>query len=256
MMVNTFELLPVDVIFEIFSYLSTVEILQSFLSLNNYLSSIIMYEYLWHIHIGGNRISLSTFNNLCQNVYSCLPNLTNCRLSCNFCPRTHKALPTSSTPHLMTLPNLSNTNHLYSNLSVGIQDEEINHENNFDIYKLPTPADAHLLCRLSRLSLNSYLSISDPLIISGDMVQKLRIDRLNLSATFALNLTFDIINDMKDKIIFNSFVNAPFTNQQQPKVFIRNNFSISNGHDTYCFVVYTLLYTDTQFGQSIIYEYL
>ncbi|CAF2978693.1 unnamed protein product [Rotaria sp. Silwood2] len=68
MMVNTFELLPVDVIFEIFSYLSAVEILQSFLSLNNYLSSIIMYEYLWHIHIGGNRISLSTFNNLCQNV--------------------------------------------------------------------------------------------------------------------------------------------------------------------------------------------
>ncbi|CAF3420010.1 unnamed protein product [Rotaria sp. Silwood2] len=67
MMVNTFELLPVDVIFEIFSYLSAVEILQSFLSLNNYLSSIIMYEYLWHIHIGGNRISLSTFNNLCQN---------------------------------------------------------------------------------------------------------------------------------------------------------------------------------------------
>ncbi|CAF4475980.1 unnamed protein product [Rotaria sp. Silwood2] len=302
MMVNTFELLPVDVIFEIFSYLSAVEILQSFLSLNNYLSSIIMYEYLWHIHIGGNRISLSTFNNLCQNVCSCLPNLTNCRLSCNFCPRTHKALPTSSTPHLMTLPNLSNTNHLYSlvigintlaflqrllkcipsirNLSVGIQDEEINHENNFDIYKLPTPADAHLLCRLSRFSLNcfnkisfhrtialfssvfghliylslklrAYLSISDPLIISDDMVQKLCIDRLNLSATFALNLTFDIINDMKDKIIFNSFVNAPFTNQQRPKVFIRNNFSISNDHDTYCFVVYTLLYTDTQFGQRI-----
>ncbi|CAF4655747.1 unnamed protein product [Rotaria sp. Silwood2] len=68
MIVNTFELLPVDVIFEIFSYLSAVEILQSFLSLNNYLSSIIMYEYLWHIHIGGNRMSLSMVNNLCQNV--------------------------------------------------------------------------------------------------------------------------------------------------------------------------------------------
>ncbi|CAF4528755.1 unnamed protein product [Rotaria sp. Silwood2] len=180
MMVNTFELLPVDVIFEIFSYLSAVEILQSFLSLNNYLSSIIMYEYLWHIHIGGNRISLSTFNNLCQNVYSCLPNLTNCRLSCNFCPRTHKALPTSSTPHLMTLPNLSNTNHLYSlvigintlaflqrllkcipsirNLSVGIQDEEINHENNFDIYK-PCPMKGT----------SEYLFLrSDELYISGD----------------------------------------------------------------------------------------
>ncbi|CAF4840242.1 unnamed protein product [Rotaria sp. Silwood2] len=68
MMVNTFELLTVDVIFEIFSYLSAVEILQSFLSLNNYLSSIIMYEYLWHIHIAGNRMSLSMVNNLCQNV--------------------------------------------------------------------------------------------------------------------------------------------------------------------------------------------
>ncbi|CAF2939358.1 unnamed protein product, partial [Rotaria sp. Silwood2] len=68
MMVNTFELLLVDVIFEIFSYLFAVETLQSFLSLNNYLSRIIMYEYLWHIHIGDNRMSLSMFNNLCQNV--------------------------------------------------------------------------------------------------------------------------------------------------------------------------------------------
>ncbi|CAF4709673.1 unnamed protein product, partial [Rotaria sp. Silwood2] len=86
------------------------------------------------------------------------------------------------------------------------------------------------------------------------MVQKLCIDHLNSSATFALNLTFDVINDMKDKVIFNLFVNASFINQQRRKVFIRNNFSISNGHDTYCFVVYTLPYTDTQFGQSIIYE--
>ncbi|CAF2978676.1 unnamed protein product [Rotaria sp. Silwood2] len=202
----------------------------------------------------------------------------------------------------MTLPNLSNTNHFHSlvigintlaflqrllkcipsirNLSVGIQDEEINHENNFDIYKLPTPADAYRLCRLSRLSLicfnkisfhrtialfssvfghliylslklRAYSSISDPLITSGDMVQKLCIDHLNSSATFALNLTFDVINDMKDKVIFNLFANAPFINQQRRKVFIRNNFSISNGHDTYCFVVYTLPYTDTQFGQRI-----
>ncbi|CAF4102584.1 unnamed protein product [Rotaria sp. Silwood2] len=394
-MVNTLEWLPVDVIFEIFSYLSSVEILQSFLSLNNYFSRIIMHDYLWHIHIGDNKMSLSTFKDLCQHVLklighrvislritltniiggwslvssslkynkmislrrlhlidikphefdkilnnrlikqihtllvdaserspltnqvvegaylakvcSCLPDLTICRLPFDFCPRIRKKLPKSSFPPLMTLPKLSNTNHLHSlvmgintstflqhllkcipsikNLSVGIQDEEINHDNNFDIHTLPTPVDAHLLRQLSRLTLNcideisfhrtielfssvfgqlihlslkliAYSSVFDPLIISGDTIQKLCIDRLNSLATFALNLTFSISNDMNNKVIYNSFVNAPFTNLQRPKVFIRNDFFISNGYDKYCFVVYTLPYTDTKFGKSIIYEYL
>jgi hypothetical protein len=72
MVCSTFELLPVDVIFQIFDYLSPVEILQSFLSLNKHFSRIILHEYLWHIHIDGHRMSLSIFNYYCQNVLKLL----------------------------------------------------------------------------------------------------------------------------------------------------------------------------------------
>jgi len=68
MMLSNFEFVPVDVLFEIFAYLSPVEILQSFLSLNKCFSTIIIYEYLWHIHIGDNTMSLTMFNHFCQNV--------------------------------------------------------------------------------------------------------------------------------------------------------------------------------------------
>jgi hypothetical protein len=68
MMVSTFELLPADILFEIFHYLSPVDVLQSFLSLNKFFSRIVMYEYLWHIHIDNSTMSLSMFNDLCQNV--------------------------------------------------------------------------------------------------------------------------------------------------------------------------------------------
>ncbi len=68
MIVSTFELLPVEILFEIFGYLCPVDILQSFLSLNKRFSRIVMHEYLWHIHIGDSTMSLSMFNNLCQNV--------------------------------------------------------------------------------------------------------------------------------------------------------------------------------------------
>ncbi len=69
MIVSSFELLPVDILFEIFDYLSPVDILQSFSSLNKRFSRIVIYEYLWHIRIGDNTMSLSMFNNLCQNVF-------------------------------------------------------------------------------------------------------------------------------------------------------------------------------------------
>jgi len=68
MTLSKFEFLPADIFFEIFAYLSPIEILQSFLSLNKRFSIIIIYEYLWHIHIGGNTMSLSMFNHLCQDV--------------------------------------------------------------------------------------------------------------------------------------------------------------------------------------------
>ncbi|CAF4540043.1 unnamed protein product [Rotaria sp. Silwood2] len=68
MTVDTFQSLPVDVLFEIFGYLSPVNILQSFLSINKRLSRIIICEYLWHIDIGDSTMSSSMFNDICQNV--------------------------------------------------------------------------------------------------------------------------------------------------------------------------------------------
>jgi hypothetical protein len=74
MSVSSLEILPVDVFFEIFDYLSPVDVLQSFFPLNKRLSRMIMYEYLWHIHIGDSTISLSMFNDLCQNVLKLIGN--------------------------------------------------------------------------------------------------------------------------------------------------------------------------------------
>ncbi|CAF4319596.1 unnamed protein product [Rotaria sp. Silwood2] len=366
MNINAFEFLPVDVFFEIFRYLSPIEILQSFSSLNKRFSSIVMYEYMWHIHIGKNRMSLSMFNDFCQNVLrligirvvslrltltniiggwslissslkyhkimslrrlhlidiqphefdkllsnhlikqlhtllvdltedslfnnqvvegaylakvcSCLPALTICRLPFDFCRRSREQLPKYSAPSLMTLPKLSDTNHLRTltigintsaflerllkcipfieNLSVGIQDEELCNENKFDTQTLAVAVDARFLCRLSRLSLTCMNTISfyrtmallvsvlgqlrhlslkldidaklpDSLVISGDTIQRLCIDRLNPLATFTLNIMAIINNDMKDKMILNSYFKAPFANRQRPKVVIHDNFSLN-----------------------------
>jgi len=68
MTVATFECLPVDILFQIFPYLSSIDILRSFLLLNKRYSTIIIHQYLWHIHIGDNPTSLSILNDLCQNV--------------------------------------------------------------------------------------------------------------------------------------------------------------------------------------------
>jgi hypothetical protein len=64
MTVATFECLPVDILFQIFAYLSSIDILRSFLLLNKRYSTIIIHQYLWHIHIGDNPTSLSVFNDL------------------------------------------------------------------------------------------------------------------------------------------------------------------------------------------------
>ncbi|CAF4396006.1 unnamed protein product, partial [Rotaria sordida] len=60
------------------------------------------------------------------------------------------------------------------------------------------------LCRLS-LTLAAFTSISDPLIISGDIIQQLCIDRLQPTATYILNLLLYVLDDIEEKIIFNSF---------------------------------------------------
>jgi hypothetical protein len=68
MISSKFECLLVDILFEIFAYLAPADILQTFLSLNKRFSTILINEYVWQIHIGSNRMSLSMFNHLCQNV--------------------------------------------------------------------------------------------------------------------------------------------------------------------------------------------
>jgi hypothetical protein len=68
MSVSSFEILPDDILYEIFRYLSSIDVLQSFLLLSKRFSRVIRNEYLWHIHIGDSTMSLTMFNDHCQNV--------------------------------------------------------------------------------------------------------------------------------------------------------------------------------------------
>ncbi len=68
MSISSFEVLPAEILYEIFGYLSPVDILQSFFSLNKRLSRMISNEYLWNIHIGDTTMSLFMFNDQCQNI--------------------------------------------------------------------------------------------------------------------------------------------------------------------------------------------
>jgi len=68
MSVSSFEILPDDILYEIFAYLSPVDIFQSLFSLTKRLSRIISSEYLWHIHIGDTTMSLLMFNDQCENI--------------------------------------------------------------------------------------------------------------------------------------------------------------------------------------------
>jgi len=66
--VSSFEILPDDILYEIFRYLSPIAILQSFFSLNKHFSRVITNECLWNIHIDGSTMSLLMFNDYCHNV--------------------------------------------------------------------------------------------------------------------------------------------------------------------------------------------
>ena len=119
-----------------------------------------------------------------------------------------------------------------------------------NLFRLPTTIDAHLLRYLSRLriecmnsisfhriialllsvfgqlwhvslKLEAFTSISDALIISGDIIQQLCIDRLKPLATYNLNIELDVKDDLKHKIIYNSFLDTSFTNRQRPSVYSR-----------------------------------
>ncbi|CAF1208543.1 unnamed protein product [Didymodactylos carnosus] len=220
-----------------------------------------------------------------------MPLLRTCRLPFNIYREIQEELDKDSSVPLMSLPNLTNTNHLRTltigmhtsrflerllscipfieSLSIGVNDPWINEGDSFDINSLPAAIDGRHLLYLSRLSINcannisfhriiallssvfgqltiSHLSIklevftlnSGPLIISGDIIQQLCIDRLKPSATYILNLLLYVQYDLEEKIIFNSFSKCPFTNRQQPRVFIqeRDNFDIR--HNYHCFMTW------------------
>ncbi|CAF3005575.1 unnamed protein product [Rotaria sp. Silwood2] len=284
MTLSKFKFLPVIVLFEIFAYLSPAEILQSFISLNKRFSAIIINEYLWHIHIGGNTISLSMFNHRCQNdniiggwslvssslkyhqtillqrlhlidikpyefdkflrsslvkqlhtllvdvasdsdfnyqdvegaylakVCSQLSTLTICRLPFIFCSHTRNGLSTnSSTPPLMTLPNLSNTTHLRSltigmntsrflerlllcvpfieNLSVGVQDPEKSCPISVSGEKLFPHANKLLIIVCERESCLADLSScrsSMSLLVPWSLLIKISIDNYDTISTAQL----------------------------------------------------------------------
>jgi hypothetical protein len=101
--------------------------------------------------------------------------------------------------------------------------------------------------QLSLLSLKlvAYTSISDPLVISADIIQKLCIDRLQPMATYILNLLLYSIDDSGEKRIFNSFFKVPFIHRQQSKVFIQELDDPDIGSTYHCFKVYTVPYNKT-----------
>ena len=129
-----------------------------------------------------------------------------------------------------------------------IIDKIVNYINLF--FRLPvTTIDAHLLRYLSRLRINcmnslsfhriirllssvfgqlcqfslklqAFTSISDPLIIIGDIIQQLCIDCLQPMATYTLNLLLYATDPFEEKIVFKSFLKVAFTQRQRPRVFI------------------------------------
>jgi hypothetical protein len=100
------------------------------------------------------------------------------------------------------------------------------------------------LCRFS-LELQAFTLVADPLIISGDIIQQLCIDRLKPMATYSLNLLLYVEHDLEEKIIFNSFFQVAFTQRQKPRVFIQECNDSDMSPRYHCFMVYTLPYNDT-----------
>jgi hypothetical protein len=101
--------------------------------------------------------------------------------------------------------------------------------------------------QLSHLSLKLQASTltSGPLIISGDIIQQLCIDRLKPCATYILNLLLHVENDLEEKIIFKSFLTAPFVHRERPRVYIQERSNWDIGHNYHCFMVYTSPCNDT-----------
>ncbi|CAF2813283.1 unnamed protein product [Rotaria sp. Silwood2] len=163
---------------------------------------------------------------------------------------------------------------LIEKLSFGIEDRDIIENDVHDKITLPDTIDSHLLqylsylrvhclnnisfhrtiallssifsqlCHLS-LKLEADTLISGSLIISGDIIQQLCMNRLKPMATYSLNLLLYVKNDLEEKTIFNSFFKVSFTQRQKPKVFIQECTDSDMSRSYHCFMVYTLPYNDT-----------
>ncbi|CAF4005166.1 unnamed protein product [Rotaria sordida] len=322
MSVNSFEILPDDILYEIFSYLSPVDILQSFLltkrlsrevSLRLRLTNVIggwslISSYLrYHQTTLLQRLHLIDINPhefdklLVEGIYlvkvcSRMPLLKICRLPFNHDDGNVNKIENYSLKYQITLPNLLSRNHLRTltigihtsrfierlllsipfieNLSFAIKDKDINENDDaHDKITLPATSDAHLqylsrlrihclnnisfhrtiallssvlsqICHLS-LKLEACTLNSGSLIISGDIIQELCIDRLKPMATYSLSLLLYVEDDLEEKIIFNSFFKVRFIDRESPRVFIQE-YNDSDISDTYhSFMIYTFPYNDT-----------
>jgi hypothetical protein len=74
MSISSFEVLPNDTLYEIFHYLSPIDVLQSFLLSNKRFSNLITNEHLWHIHIGDSRMSLMLLTEHSQKILKFIGN--------------------------------------------------------------------------------------------------------------------------------------------------------------------------------------
>jgi len=106
------------------------------------------------------------------------------------------------------------------------------------------------------LKLEGYTSVSGPSVILGDTIQQLCLDRLNPLSTYTLNLWLIAREDASEKIVFNSFVKAPFTRRKQPTVIICEDLVTSINHlNNDSFFVYTIPYNESMLQAYHFSEY-
>ncbi|UJR32550.1 hypothetical protein I4U23_020012 [Adineta vaga] len=195
-----------------------------------------------------------------------------------------------NTNHLRTLTIGIHTSHFLErlllcipcieNLSFGVKDFDPDEFNGHDKVLLSTTIDVHRLPYLSRLSINcrnsmsfyrmitllssvfgqlcrlslelvAFTSLTDLLIISGDIIQQICIDRLQSTATYTLNLLLYAADDFEENIIYNSFFKVQFIHRKRPRVFIQKFDVRDVGPRYYCFSVYTLPYKSTTLSSYI-----
>ncbi|CAF1256905.1 unnamed protein product [Adineta steineri] len=199
-----------------------------------------------------------------------LPDLRICRLPFDFCRFGRENLSNARAPLLMNLPNISSTVYLHTlsvgiktfrflerlvicipniqNLSFGIQHEDIYEDENLDLTQMPSPIDARQLRYLFRLSMNceDKISFHKAVALLSSIFGQLTYLSLKLLATTSISdrliITVHVKNDLEEKKILNSFLNAPFVNQseQRSKKIIQEIDDWSVCENSYCFTLSTL----------------